>query len=100
MTIRFAAARRNESGPVARVLGARVRLQPANDNAWRLTDDAVLEASLRHFGRHGLGAAAAARDAARSALANGDSEAHDWWLSICRAFDRRMADAAARVSGL
>ncbi len=92
MTIRFAAAQRGESRSVARVLCASVPLKSVNDNGWTLAGDGVAQASLRHFARHGLGAARAAHEAAAAALEAGNDDDFQLWLAICRTFDRRLAE--------
>lgn len=100
MTIRFAAARRGNGPVLARLLSASIPLRSANDNAWSLDGDAVTRAALRHFARHGLGAAQSASDRASAAFFAGDRDGYRHWLEICRALDRRMADAIlARASG-
>jgi len=93
MTIRFAAAQRGDSAVVARALSATVPLIAANDNSSAFGRDRVLSAALRHFAVHGLGAAEQARAEAERAFFAGDRGQYDWWLSICRTLDRRMADA-------
>lgn len=96
MTIRFAAAQRGDSRSVARVLCASVPLESVNDNGWTLGGDGVAQASLRHFARHGLGAARAAHDAAAAALEAGNDDDFHLWLEICRTFDRRLAEGLKR----
>lgn len=96
MTIRFAAAQRGDCEIVARILAASVPLRAANDNAWNLARDRVVQGALRHFARHGLAAAAQARTQAEAAQAGGDQANCDRWIAICRQLDRRMADACAR----
>lgn len=56
----------------------------------------MLHAALRHFAEHGLGAAREARRQAETAFFAGDRASYDWWLSICRTLDRRMAEELAR----
>ena len=58
-------------------------------------DQRLLIEALRHFARHGISAAAQARANAEAARAVADDEACQWWISICRQLDRRMADAFA-----
>lgn len=99
MTIRFAAANPAYNPFVARVLEAPVRFQAANDNVIGICSDQLLKAALRHFARHGLGAAEEARALAEGAFFSGDRETYDWWLSICRTLDRRMAEAVAAHIG-
>jgi hypothetical protein len=99
MTIHFAAAvdcRRAALG----LAQARVVLgHPANDNPVDATKKAVLHAALRHFAKHGLGAAAHARDAAEQAFFAGDRENYRRWLAVCRALDSRMAAGLTHQSG-
>lgn len=66
--------------------------QPAMEAA---NDQRLLAAALRHFARHGISAAARARANAEAARAVEDDVACEWWISICRQLDRRMADAFA-----
>lgn len=99
MTIRFAAARRNESAVVARIFDARLPLRAANDNAAGLCNDALMSAALQHFARHGLGAAERARALAEKAFFAGDRDEYRRWLAICRLLDRRMAEAVAARQG-
>ncbi len=102
MTIRFAPARnRKWYVPThTRKASRSIPLLPANDNALEAAnDDALLTEALRHFAEHGLCAAERARDKACDAHKAGDGETFDWWLSVCRMLDRRMADAiVARTS--
>ncbi|MEO1488215.1 MAG: hypothetical protein AAFR88_02100 [Pseudomonadota bacterium] len=60
------------------------------------SDDRLLQAALRHFAEHGLGAARAARAQADAAFLVGDQQGYDWWLSITRTLDRRLAAQAER----
>ena len=92
MTIRFAApphALAPRLGP--REIGKACGL-PANDNGSARASDAMLHAALRHFAEHGLAAAHRARKQAEAAFFAGDRQGYDWWLEICRALDRRMAN--------
>lgn len=91
MTIHFAAARNAAKSPVARVLARSEPRSPMNDNGESGTSDLMLHAALRHFAEHGLGAARAAREQAKSAFFTGDRASYDWWLEVCRTLDRRMA---------
>ena len=93
MTIRFAAANPEYNPVIARMMGARVRLRAANDNAFGLCTDKLLKGALRHFAEHGLSAAEHARTLAEAAFFAGDREQYRWWLSICFTLDRRMGDA-------
>ncbi len=95
MTIRFAAARRGDSPVLARMLCASVPLRAANDNSWSLSADELVQAALRHFALHGLGAAQQASENASAAFFAGDRQAYNRWLAICRVLDRRMAEAVA-----
>lgn len=63
----------------------------ANDNGGLPENDLLLDAALRHFARHGIGAARAARAQAETAFFAGDRAGYDWWLAICRTLDRRLA---------
>lgn len=103
MTIRFAPAR-NTKPPmpfITRSSSPSIPLIPANDNGRdAANDDAMLGEALRHFAEHGLCAAERARDKALDAHLAGDSVSFDWWLSVCRMLDRRMADATAAKAAL
>ncbi|WP_128892934.1 hypothetical protein [Erythrobacter sp. HKB08] len=100
MTVHFAAARKPERSVVARIL-RRPDLGPiANDNGDSVFSDRQLQATLRHFAKHGLGAAQAARDEAEKAFFAGDRESYDWWLGICRTLDRRVAEQVERREAL
>lgn len=93
MTLHFAAARRADSSPVARILGGATVSRPGNDNGDRdqpLISDSV-EAALRHFANYGLGAAAEAMDRAQKAHACGNEAEFDHWRDICRMLDSRAA---------
>jgi hypothetical protein len=94
MSIRFAAAGTGESASVARVLSRRAALSPsmpANDVDGGLAQDLLLRSALRHFARHGLGAAQEARNIALRAKAQGDNDQYRQWLGICRKLDRQIA---------
>lgn len=96
MSIRFAApvhSLRNRMDAVEARIACRL---PANDNMPRHTSQAALRAALRHFANHGLAAADHARLQAEKASAKGDEQTCLWWLDICRALDRRMANELAR----
>lgn len=96
MPLRFAPARTITRSPIARALARRSLARAANDNGDPgVKDDAVLHAALRHFAAHGLGAAIAALREAERAEADGDRQAHAWWMGICRTLDRRLAYRAA-----
>ncbi len=121
MPIRFAAAhtrgRTNLLMPGGAALMLRTIAGAANDNPkgeWpRTGDDAVpggadgrrrappehlLQAALRHFAEHGLGAARAAREQAERAFFAGDRSAYEWWIDITRTLDRRLAFDAERAA--
>ena len=91
MSLRFAAARTAERSPVARALTKRPVTCVANDDFSDPEHDRLLQASLRHFGEHGLSAARVARSHAEEAFFAGDRARYDWWLGICRMLDRRLA---------
>lgn len=95
MTIRFAAAHSGESTVIARALTvtAHPAALAANDNAPDFPRDIVLRAALKHFAEYGLGAAQQAHCNAEAAFFAGQREEYRHWLAICRALDRRMADA-------
>ncbi|WEK47385.1 MAG: hypothetical protein P0Y56_03610 [Candidatus Andeanibacterium colombiense] len=99
MTIRFALAEGRLRPRLSRA-GARAAVSPpANDNAPTGFDAgaerAMLDAALRQFSQHGIGAAAHARHRAEKAFFAGDSETYRWWLGVCRTLDRRMANVVA-----
>ena len=103
MPIRFAPAsavgRSPTGSPIAAPLVARLIECVANDNgpATRVgarthqPNDRMLQAALRHFAQHGLGAARVARARAEKAFFEGDRQTYDWWLGITRTLDRRLA---------
>ncbi|MCK0128043.1 hypothetical protein [Erythrobacter sp. F6033] len=98
MSIRFAAlnsqARFPACTPIDRTVVRRAIEQAANDNSNSVPNDQVLRAALRHFAEHGLGAARSARAHAEQAFFAGDRHAYDWWMSITRTLDRRLAATA------
>jgi len=93
MTVHFAASRSAAHSTLARILQRRKIASPANDNCAPRDTDRMLHAALRHFARHGLGAAREARRQAERAFFAGDRESYDWWLGICRTLDARIARA-------
>ena len=95
MTIRFAAAQAGESTVISRALTAVTLQGAANDNGAVFPRDDNLRAALKHFAEYGLGAAQKAYDNAQTAFFAGRREEYRHWLAICRALDRRMADAVA-----
>jgi len=71
---------------------------PANDN-WSEEDErAMLHASLRLFGRFGLGAARVARDRAKAAFFSDEREGYRYWLAIARLLDARVVDEREGVA--
>lgn len=102
MSVRFVPARRrNPFIAVVRrnMTGGRV-WTAANDNPpLAANDETLLADTLRHFGSHGLQAAAVAADEARAAKRRGDEAGHARWLAICGLLDRRLADAVRRDTG-
>jgi hypothetical protein len=89
MTIHDAAAR-GERPVLSREF---LRRGAANDNGLDLTRNGMLRAALKHFAEHGLGAAEVAQRNAEAAFFAGNRKEYRHWLDICRALDRRMADA-------
>jgi len=92
MTIYFAAARNREHPAIARALSPKMRLSPANDNAGDIYADPALRSALALFAAHGIGATLEACRKARSAAVTGNRQDCRHWLSVCRVFDRRLAD--------
>lgn len=91
MSIRFAAPPQARN---VRLSGSQARSAIArayNDNDAAHSDDALLNAALRHFAEHGMAAASHARRRAEAAFFAGDRNAYRWWLGICRTLDRRLA---------
>ena len=99
MSIRFAPAARGDSTALARTLKTRRGLVPANDNTGTFGGEKLLGEALRHFARHGLGAAEMARANAEQAFFAGNRDRYQHWLDICRLLDRRMAAAVAFRQG-
>lgn len=95
MTIRFAGARDHANRQIRAWRCHSAPLCAANDNARAVTDKASLISALRHFADHGLAAAERAGDYAAAARHHGDPAACHHWLSVCRQFDRRLADRLA-----
>ena len=102
MIFDFATAQDANSDAVTRLLSRHAAARAANDNCVDGDDaapsDLMLQAALRHFAQHGLGAARAARAKAEDAFFAGDRAAYDWWLGITRTLDRRIAEQA-RING-
>jgi hypothetical protein len=99
MSIRFAPACHGDASALARTLTIRRGLRAANDNAGAFGGDKLLGEALRHFARHGLGAAELARRNAEQAFFADDRDRYHHWLDICRLLDRRMAAAVAFRGG-
>lgn len=95
MTIYFAAARIDGHTAVAKALSPKVELSHANDNARSLIANPVMRAALALFAEHGLGAARLACEKAEAAAFDGGDRECRHWLSVCRMFDRRLADSWA-----
>ncbi|MEP2736099.1 MAG: hypothetical protein ABJP34_07345 [Erythrobacter sp.] len=92
MTLTKAAIRASINSPIARTLTHKPHGKAANDNGQNGTiDQDVFEASLRYFAKHGLSAAAEARQQAEKCFHADDKTGCTWWLAICRMLDRRMA---------
>lgn len=101
MSIRFAPAAGSPHHLSAVILAPGAahgqRLRAANDNcasAAAAAFDPMLVEALRHFGRHGLNAAAAAHRKAEAALNAGSRTGFEYWLGITRNFDPRLARKA------
>ena len=88
--------RKFEHGPLAYLLTARKPHSVANDNGEAHVSDEIVEAALRFFAQHGLGAARAARHMAEQAFFSGESAKYRYWLTICRVLDKRMAMISSR----
>ncbi len=95
MTIRDATVSTLHGTSLALATDPAPRRRAANDNAFSNSvvqpNDKVLHAALRHFAEDGLGAARSARSRAEDAFFAGDRQTYDWWLSITRILDRRLA---------
>lgn len=103
MPASYAPARSTARSPITRCLASHARAVPANDNSDGGSSNGILEAALRHFARHGLGAARAAHAKAESALRYNDLRGADTWLEICRTLDKRLAadlERQMRLQGL
>lgn len=108
MSVRFASAnhpaRRLGWRAAGRGLIAPALARAANDNGRPAGEavaaparfDPLLVEALQHFAVHGLAAASAALDEAQEAVARGDADAKDRWLSITQMFDRRLAARIGR----
>ena len=98
MSIRFAAPQSSLAPRLSRrEIGQAIGL-PANDNGGTRASDSMLHAALRHFAEHGLAAAHRARKQAEAAFFAGDRQGYQWWLEICRALDRRMAESLSGMA--
>lgn len=117
MSIRFAPAKRlAQTTPIkSRRFVRWLEVNAANDNDLREykgtvapserglpgrapPNEAIMHAALRHFAKHGLGAARAAREHAEAAFFAGDNRGYDWWLGVTQALDRRLAQEAEHVA--
>lgn len=98
MTLRFAAARSANASPVARILTRR-QLGPASNDNGMERQDHLLHVALRHFAEHGLGAAGDAHRRAEQAFFAGDRDSYQWWLSVCRTLDKRLAARLENKAG-
>ncbi|MFA6218199.1 MAG: hypothetical protein WC692_00275 [Erythrobacter sp.] len=103
MPVHFAAARSTAHSPIARALAKKAHARAANDNgdagqmaAQASSFDHMMRAALRHFAEHGMGAAEAARRQVERAHFTGDRAGCEWWLGVCRALDRRLAEQIER----
>jgi hypothetical protein len=99
MTIHLATARTAALRWLIPVATDLLVARAANDNAEPGIRDDVLRDALKHFARHGLGAAEQARHEAERAFFAGDRKAYQHWLAICRTLDRRMAAAVQFRTG-
>tara|TARA_A100001391_G_scaffold114041_5_gene76897 strand:+ start:3811 stop:4119 length:309 start_codon:yes stop_codon:yes gene_type:complete len=96
MSIRLAAAKVSRRRlPTSHVL--RLQREAANDNrASSAEHDATIRRALELFGRHGLGAAQVAHDAAERAALHNDADGFATWRDICASLDRRLARSLNR----
>lgn len=99
MTIHFAAATSRTGSRLHPAEARSLRRHAANDNGEEAGQEAILHAALRQFARHGIGAAAHARQQAEHAFFAGDRETYRWWLGVCRTLDKRMAANLAVETG-
>ena len=91
MTIHFAAAARTIKPHLAAQDARALARKPANDNGTETVEETILHAALKQFAKHGIGAAAHARQQAERAFFANDRETYRWWLGVCRTLDARMA---------
>jgi hypothetical protein len=91
MSIRFAAPPQARSIRMSEARARAAIVRPSNDNNASHSDDALLNAALRHIADHGMAAAPHARRRAEAAFFAGDRNAYRWWLGVCRTLDRRLA---------
>ncbi len=101
MSIRFAARNPALRTRIRPSSGSLAFPRAANDNSDGLTGNGAtggsasnetgLTAALRHFARHGLGAAQEAHDEALAAFVQGNEQEFAHWRNICAALDGRLA---------
>jgi hypothetical protein len=91
MPVSSAPIRSADRSAAARVLQPVAVPAAANDDCSARASDNTLDAALRHFAVHGLGAAQAAFAAAEEAWQRGDRHASGNWLAVCGMFDKRLA---------
>jgi hypothetical protein len=100
MSVSFAPVRSPDRLVAARLGRTTIPASPANDNGDDQADARVLDAALRHFAVHGLGAAVAACAEAEAHWQRGDRRAAENSLAICRTLDKRLArDLQMRLTG-
>jgi hypothetical protein len=91
MSVSFAPVRSPDRLVTSRLLQPGLLPAPANDDDDDRVDVRTLEAALRHFALHGMGAASTACAEAESHWQEGNRQAAETWLAICGAFDKRSA---------
>ena len=97
MSIRLAAPRLTR-GRLATWQVRRLQRAAVNDNRTERSEgDASIRRALELFGRHGLGAAEVAHNAAERAALAGDAAGFAFWRDTCATLDRRLARALVAV---
>ena len=91
MLVRSASVRSSDRPAVARVLRPGRPASAANDDGDDRVGADTLEAALRHFAVHGLGAAREACAKAEHHWHRGDRRGAERWLAICSLLDKRLA---------